>query len=138
MSCTSDCTWIDPVCFDGIRLWVGGMHNLGIHRYRLVNGELVRDGVLRYPGEMSFSQGVRVRGKKLYTIHTFGSMDGLFEFEIPKTLTDDVVQPIRVWPIQETVMHLEGFSFIPGTKDEIWHAQSSQVDRYKLIGLDSK
>ena len=132
---TADCTWIDPVCFDGTYLWVGEMHNLGIHRYRLAKGELQRAGVLRYPSEMSFSQGVRVRGKKLYTIHTFGSMDGLFEFDIPDELGDAVVQPVRVWPIQETVLHLEGFDFIPGTKDEIWHAQNSQVDRYRLDGI---
>ena len=132
---TADCTWIDPVCFDGTYLWVGEMHNLGIHRYRLAEGELQPAGVLRYPPEMSFSQGVRVRGKKLYTTHTFGSMDGLFEFDIPDKLTDDVVQPVRVWPIPETVTHLEGFDFIPGTKDEIWHAQNTQVDRYRLDGV---
>lgn len=40
---TADCTWIDLVCFDGTRLWVGEMHNLGIHCYRLVNDEVVRD-----------------------------------------------------------------------------------------------
>ena len=78
---------------------------------------------------------MRVRGKKLYTIHTFGSMDGLFEFDIPDELGDAVVQPVRVWPIQETVLPLEGFDFIPGTKDEIWHAQNSQVDRYRLDGI---
>ena len=133
---TDDCTWIDPVAFDGKYLWVGEMNNLGIHRYRLEGGDLVRAGVLRYPSAMSFSQGVRVRGKRLYSIHTFGSMDGLFEFEIPEELTEDVVQPVRVWPIQETVLHLEGFDFIPGTNNEIWHAQSSQVDRYRLHGVD--
>ena len=134
---TEDCTWIDPVCFDGTHLWVGEMHNLGIHRYRLVDGKLVRDGVLRYPPEMSFSQGVRIRGNKLYTIHTFGSMDGLFEFELPSCLTAEVQRPTRVRPIQETVMHLEGFDFVPGTKNQIWHAQGSQVDRYRLDGLDA-
>ena len=58
-----------------------------------------------------------------------------FEFDIPDKLTDDVVQPVRVWPIPETVTHLEGFDFIPGTKDEIWHAQNTQVDRYRLDGV---
>ena len=79
---------------------------------------------------MGFSQGIRIRENKLYTIHTFRSMDGLFEFELPQLLSDDVINPTRVWPIQETVQHLEGFDFIPGTTNEIWHAQDSQVDRY--------
>lgn len=133
---TEDCKWIDPVSFDGKYLWVGEMNNLGIHRYRLEGDELVRAGVLRYPEAMSFSQGLRVRENRIYSIHTFGSMDGLFEFEIPERLTEEVVQPVQVWPVQETVMHLEGFDFIPGTKNEIWHAQSSQVDRYRLQSLN--
>ena len=127
---TEHVTWIDPVCFDGTHLWVGDMSDLGIHRYRLVEGKLVRDGVFRYLKAMSFSQGVRIVGKKLYTIHTFGSMDGLFEFDIPAELTSSVNQPTRVWDIQETRMHLEGFDFVPGQPKGIWHAQGSQVDLY--------
>ncbi len=130
------CDWIDPVTFDGTYLWVGEFGNLGLHRYRLdENDDLIPDGILRYPSAMSFSQGVRTLGDKLYTIHTFDSMDGLFEFEIPDSLTEMVQQPTRVWPIQETIMHLEGFDFIAGTQNEIWHAQSSQVDRYSLDGV---
>jgi len=134
---TADVTWIDPVCFDGGHLWVGDMSDLGIHRYRISSGELVRDGIFRYPKAMSFSQGVRIVGRKLYTIHTFGEMDGLFEFDIPQKLTEAVQQPTRVWDIQETLMHLEGFDFVPGQGNQIWHAQGGQVDRYVLEGLDS-
>jgi len=133
---TEHVTWIDPVCFDGRHLWVGDMSDLGIHRYRLVDGKLVRDGVFRYPKAMSFSQGIRIVGRKLYSIHTFGSMDGLFEFDIPAELTSTVNQPIRVWDIQETRMHLEGFDFVPGRPNRIWHAQGDQVDQYVLEGLD--
>ncbi len=132
---TEQCTWVDPVFFDGQHVWVGEMHNLGIHRYRLEHGKLVHSGVLRYPKEMSFSQGIRIRDGRLYSIHTFGSMDGLFEFQIPHKLTDEVIWPRRVWPIQESTMHLEGFDFVPGIPDEIWHAQGTQVDRYRLVGL---
>ena len=132
---TKDLTWIDPVCFDGTYLWVGDLSDLGIHRYKFIDDKLVRDGVLRYPGAMHFSQGVRIVGNKLYTIHTFGSMDGLFEFKIPNPLTDKVIQPTRVWEIKETRMHLEGFDFLPGHGNQIWHAQGSQVDRYELMGL---
>jgi glycosyl hydrolase family 10 len=135
---TSDVTWIDPVCFDGKFLWVGDLSDLGIHRYRFVEDKIVRDGIFRYPKEMHFSQGIRVVGDKLYTIHTFGSMDGLYEFEIPKQLTAAVNQPMRVWTIQETRMHLEGFDFIPGKPNQIWHCQGGWVDRYELQGLTSQ
>lgn len=132
---TRDVKWIDPVCFDDERLWVGDLSDLGIHRYRFVGKELVRDGVFRYPKAMHFSQGIRVVGRKLYTIHTFGTMDGLFEFDIPDALTGAVIQPARVWEIQETRSHLEGFGFVPGRPNQIWHAQGRQVDRYELDGL---
>ncbi len=136
---TDDVTWIDPVCFDGKYVWVGDNSDLGIHRYRFTNdGGLIRDGVFRYPGEMHFSQGVRVVGRKLYSIHTFGSMDGLFQFEIPDTLSDAVNFPVRVWDIQEMQGHLEGFDFVPGHPNQIWHAQFSQVDRYILDGLPER
>ena len=129
---TKDLTWIDPVCFDGQHLWVGDLRDLGIHRYRTDGHRLVRDGVLRYPKPMHFSQGLRVVGKKLYSIHTFGEMKGLFEFDLPDTLTAAIQQPTRFWKIQETTMHLEGFDFIPGRPNELWHAQGKQVDRYEL------
>lgn len=132
---TDDVKWIDPVCFDGHRLWVGDLSDLGIHRYQIVNNELVRDAIFRYPQAMGFSQGIRVVAGKLYTIHTFESMDGLFEFDIPDTITDAINDPVRVWQIQETKMHLEGFDFVPGHPDQIWHAQGKQVDRYRLDGL---
>ncbi len=134
---SDDVTWIDPVCFDGTSLWVGDLSDLGIHRYRLVNDELIRDGVFRYPAAMHFSQGIRVIGKKLYTIHTFGDRDGLYEFDIPDVLTEAINEPTRVWNIQETRMHLEGFDFVPGTPDQIWHAQGKWVDRYSLNRLES-
>lgn len=129
---TADVKWIDPVCFDGASLWVGDLSDLGIHRYRMAGDELKRDGVLRHPAEMGFSQGIRVKGNRLYSIHTFGSMDGLFEFEIPETLSDEVVYPVRVWDVQGTRSHLEGFDFVPGAPDRIWHAQGDQVDEYIL------
>ncbi|QDV49444.1 hypothetical protein [Gimesia fumaroli] len=132
---SDELTWIDPVCFDGKFLWVGDLRDLGIHRYKISGDKLVRVGTFRYPKEMHFSQGVRVVGNKLYTIHTFGSMDGLFEFDIPDELTDAVNHPTRVWPIQETKMHLEGFDFLPSVPNQIWHAQGKQVDRYELKGL---
>ena len=132
---TKDITWIDPVCFDGASLWVGDLSDQGIHRYQLQDDQLVRVGTFRYPPQMHFSQGIRIVGGKLYTIHTFGKMDGLYEFDIPKQLTEAVNQPTRVWSIQETHTHLEGFDFVPGTTDEIWHAQGKWVDRYKLDGL---
>jgi len=132
---TTDLTWIDPVCFDGKHLWVGDLRNLGIHRYRIAGDKLINTGALRYPSAMHFSQGVRVRGNKLYSIHTFGSRDGLFEFTLPKKLSKTVQQPTRVWAIQETKMHLEGFAFIPGHPGQIWHVQGSQVDRYQLSGF---
>lgn len=135
---TKDLEWIDPVCFDGKRLWVGD--STGIFRYKLVDGELINDGAFRYPGEMGFSQGIRVVGNKLYTIHTFGSMDGLYEFDIPDPLPIPATknQPTRVWEIQETKMHLEGFDFVPGHPNQIWEAQGSQVDRYELASLPEK
>ena len=132
---TKDVKWIDPVCFDGTHLWVGDLSDLGLHRYRFAEDKLTRDGILRYPKPMHFSQGIRVVGNKLYTIHTFGNMDGLFEFDIPKKLTDTIQQPTRVWPIQETKMHLEGFAFVPGKANQLWHAQGKQVDLYELKGL---
>ena len=115
---------------------MGDLSDLGIQRYRLSEDNLVREGIFRYPPEMHFSQGIRVIGGKLYTIHTFGERNGLFQFDVPAVLNDAVNQPTRRWNIQETRMHLEGFDCIPGTKDQIWHAQGSQVDRYRLDGLD--
>ena len=132
---SGDVNWIDPVCFDGQYLWVGDASDLGIHRYQIVGNALIRDAIFRYPQAMHFSQGIRVVANKLYSIHTFGSMDGLFEFEIPETIEDRVNRPTRVWQIQETKMHLEGFDFVPGYPNEIWHAQGMQVDRYRLEGL---
>jgi len=132
---TQDVTWIDPVCFDGQFLWVGDLSDLGIHRYRLDSEEPVRDGVFRYPAAMHLSQGIRVVGRKLYTIHTFGDMDGLFEFDLPDQITAEVQQPKRVWMLAENQMHLEGFDFVPGMTGQIWHAQGSQVDRYELQQL---
>ncbi len=132
---SQDVTWIDPVCFDGAHLWVGDLSDLGIHRYTLVDGKLVRDGIFRYPKAMHFSQGIRVVGNKLYSIHTFGTMDGLFEFDLPSTLTNAVNHPKRRWDIKETRTHLEGFDFVPGNPTQIWHAQGSLVDRYALQGL---
>ncbi len=129
---TDKLTWIDPVCFDGKYLWIGDLSDLGIHRYQLKDDQLVHTGALRYPKEMHFSQGIRVIDNKLYTIHTFGKMDGLFEFDLPETLTNKEVKPVRSWPIQETVSHLEGFDFLPGKPFEIWHAQGSFVDHYRL------
>jgi len=134
---TRDLTWIDPVCFDGTHLWIGDLRDLGIHRYRFDGDRIVRDGVFRYPGAMHFSQGVRIVGSKLYSIHTFGSMDGLFEFDLPRTLDSSIRQPTRVWEIAETRMHLEGFDFVPGHPDQIWHSQGGQVDRYRLSGIKS-
>jgi hypothetical protein len=135
---TKDVTWIDPVCFDGTHVWVGDLSDLGLHRYRLADGKLMRDGIFRYPKAMHFSQGIRVVGRKLYTIHTFGTMDGLFEFNIPEKLSAAIQQPTRVWPIQETKMHLEGFDFLPGKPNHLWHSQGKQVDLYELKGLPAK
>jgi glycerophosphoryl diester phosphodiesterase len=132
---TKDLTWIDPVCFDGTHLWIGDLRDQGIHRYRFEGDRIVRDGTFRYPGGMHFSQGVRIAGGKLYSIHTFGSMDGLFEFNLPSTLDKTIQQPTRVWEIAETRMHLEGFDFVPGHPDQIWHSQGGQVDRYRLAGV---
>jgi hypothetical protein len=134
---SKDVTWIDPVCFDGGHLWVGDLSDLGIHRYKLADGHLVRDGIFRYPKAMHFSQGIRIAGNKLYSIHTFGTMDGLFEFELPGKLDDSVRHPSRVWSIQERRSHLEGFAFVPGRPNQIWHAQGNEVDRYELDGLGS-
>jgi hypothetical protein len=47
-------------------------------------------------------------------------------------LTTAIHLPTRVWKIRETKMHLEGFDFIPGRPNELWHAQGKQVDRYEL------
>ena len=134
---TKDVKWIDPVCFDGTHLWVGDLSDLGLHRYRFAEDKLTRDGVLRYPKPMHFSQGIRVVGSKLYTIHTFGNMDGLFEFKLPEKLGTGVHQPTRVWAIAENRMHLEGFDFAPGKPNQIWHSQGNQVDRYQLSGIGS-
>ena len=54
--------------------------------------------------------------------------------DIPDLPSEAVNQPIRVWAIEETRMHLEGFDFVPGSADQIWHAQGKQVDRYLLHG----
>ncbi|MEE3371872.1 MAG: glycerophosphodiester phosphodiesterase family protein [Planctomycetota bacterium] len=127
-----DVTWIDPVCFDGRYLWVGDLSDLGIHRYLIDGEKLVRKGVFRYPSGMHFSQGLRIVGNKMYTIHTFGDQDGLFEFDLPEQLTEKIQQPTRVWAIAENRSHLEGFDFLPGNPDQIWHAQGSHVDHYEL------
>ncbi len=133
---TRDVKWIDPVCFDGEHLWIGDLSDLGIHRYRLTeDGRLVRAGVLRYPRELHFSQGLRVVGNRLYSIHTFGSAEGLFEFVLPERLTEEARFPVRQWPVRRTGMHLEGFDFVPGHPNRIWHAQGNHVDRYVLEGL---
>jgi hypothetical protein len=133
---THQVKWIDPVCFDGRHLWVGDLSDLGIHRYRFTrDGRLVRDGILRYPRELHFSQGIRVVGDRLYSIHTFGSMEGLFEFVIPEKLSDAPCHPIRSWNIRRTGMHLEGFDFVPGRPNQLWEAQGNHVDRYELEGL---
>ena len=63
---------------------------------------------------------------------------GLFEFDLPKKLTDAINQPTRVWPIQETKMHLEGFAFVPDKPNQLWHSQGKQVDLYELKGLPVK
>ncbi|MEO1991913.1 MAG: glycerophosphodiester phosphodiesterase family protein [Pirellulales bacterium] len=135
---SDDVTWVDPVCFDGEYLWVGDLSDLGIHRYRINGNELEHDGVLRYPKEMHFSQGLRVRGKKVYSMHTFAGMDGLFEFHLPEKLTNQIQHPVRVWHIAEPSMHLEGFDFLPEKPMEIWHAQGTQVDRYRLSATDAR
>jgi len=127
-----DVTWIDPVCFDGRYLWVGDLSDLGIHRYAIEGEKLVRQGVFRYPSGMHFSQGLRIVGKKLYTIHTFGDQDGLFEFDLPEQLTEQIQRPTRVWEIAENRTHLEGFDFLPGKPHQIWHAQGAYVDHYEL------
>jgi hypothetical protein len=132
---TSDVTWIDPVCFDGTHVWVGDLSDLGIHRYKIKGDKLVRDAIFRYPGAMHFSQGLVIRDKRLYTIHTFGEMDGLFEFDLKQLATGKENRPQRSWPIAESTMHLEGFDFVPGTRDQVWHSQGQQVDRWQLDGL---
>jgi len=133
---TDDVTWIDPVYFDGEHLWVGDASDLGIHRYHFdKQGSLVRDGIFRYQEELHFSQGIRIVGDKLYSIHCFGSMKGLYEFQIPEQLTEQINYPTRVWNVEASGAHLEGFDFIPGQPDQIWHAQFDHVDRWKLEGL---
>ncbi len=129
---TTKLTWIDPVCFDGTHLWVGDLRNLGIHRFRVDGDKLHHSGTLRYPKKMHFSQGIRIKGSLMYSIHTFGSMDGLFEFTIPEELSETPVTPNKVWKIPELYTHSEGFEFVPGTDNEIWHAQSSAVERIRL------
>ena len=81
---------------------------------------------------MSQDTDIRVRNECLYSIHTFGTMDGLYEFPIAALRTEAINQPLRFWPIAESTMHLEGFDFVPDKEDEIWHAQGSQIDRWKL------
>lgn len=130
---TQDLKWIDPVCFDGERLWVGDLSDLGIHCYRQKDGNWQRIGTLRYPKAMHFSQGLRVRGNQLYSMHTFGAMDGLFEFNIPDDF-EAMQEPQRVWHIPESRQHLEGFAFVPGSEGEILHAQGDAVDRIQLLG----
>ena len=129
-------TWIDPVSFDGQYLWIGSSPS-AFHRYRLTEGDdLAPQGVLRYPGAMDFSQGIRVVSNRLYSIHTFGTMDGLFEFIIPETFTDVFVDPVRHWDIQESNGHLEGFAFLEGqTPARLWHAQIDRIDLYELDGI---
>ena len=132
---TADITWIDPVYFDGTHVWVGDLSDLGVHRYRIDGERLVRDAIFRYPGAMHFSQGLVIQNKRLYSIHTFGNMDGLYEFDLASLKTDGENKPRRSWAIAESTMHLEGFDFLPGKTDEIWHAQGQQVDHWKLAGL---
>ena len=132
---TGDVTWIDPVFFDGTHVWVGDLSDLGIHRYEIKGDKLVRDAIFRYPKAMHFSQGLVIRDKRLYTIHTFGEMDGLYEFELEKLTTEKENKPQRRWAIAESTMHLEGFDFVPGTRDQVWHSQGQQVDRWQLDGL---
>ena len=61
----------------------------------------------------------------------------MFAFRIA-TLKPDVVNvPERVWPITESTMHLEGFDFVPGRPEEIFEAQGSQVDRWRLCPPDT-
>lgn len=129
---TKDVTWIDPVCFDGQHVWVGDLSDLGIHRYRIDEDQLVRDGVLRYPSNLHFSQGIRVVGRRLFSIHTFGEADGIFEFALPEKLTEERQRPVAHWHVPESRMHLEGFDFVPGKPCQIWHAQGRQVDRLEL------
>lgn len=129
---TADVTWIDPVCFDGAHVWVGDMSDMGIHRYRIEGERLVRDGVLRYPAPLHFSQGIQIRGDRLYSMHTFGDWDGLMEFDISGLDGEETRSPLRAWKVPETRMHLEGFDFVPGKKGEIWHAQGTVVERLRL------
>ena len=129
---TSKLNWIDPVCFDGRHLWIGDLSDLGIHRYRFDGEEILHTGTLRYPKEMHFSQGIRIKNNNLYSIHTFGSMDGLFEFPLPAELNESPVTPTRAWRIPELFTHTEGFAFVPGNDLEIWHAQYRYVDKIKL------
>ena len=70
-----------------VPMWVS---DLEIHRYCVNGSELVRDSVFRCPPLMHFSQGIHIVGRKLCTIHTFGDLDGLFEFEAPEQLTDEI------------------------------------------------
>ena len=74
-------------------------------------------------------------GHKLYSIHCFGAMKGLFEFEVSEELTERINYPVRVWNVETTWAHLEGFDFIPGCPNQIWEAQHDHVDRYVLEGL---
>lgn len=132
---TADVTWIDPVCFDGRRVWVGDMSDLGIHAYRIQGDSLVREGILRYPKELHFSQGIQVRGTRLYSMHTFGDWDGLAEFDIAGFAGELTVSPRRVWDVPETLIHHEGFDFVPDRPGVIWHAQGKAVEALSLSGF---
>ena len=137
---TTEMTWIDPVCFGGEHLWVGDLsHGAAIYRYLLTgDDQLVYEGKVTYPGELSFSQGIRIVDNRLYSIHTFGSMEGLYEFILPEILTEeDFISPARTWGVQRTGGHLEGFAFLPGHPEQIWEslANGDHVDRYILGGI---
>ncbi len=132
---TNDVTWIDPVCFDGTYVWVGDLSDMGIHRYRVEGEALVRTGVLRYPKSLHFSQGIQVRGNKLYSMHTFGDWDGLMEFDLSDIDLNRRQTPVRSWTVPETRMHLEGFDFLPGKSNRIWHAQGKLVNCFDLEAL---
>jgi len=140
-------TIIDPVTFDGEYLWIG-QRSSSLQRFLLEeNGNITPKGVLNYDEDLyKISQGLRVAGDRLYSIHTFGTAgDGLFEFIIPENLENLVevdVAPVRRWNMQRTPpmqgnpgQHLQGFGFVPGSPDEIWEAQGFTVDRYVMEGL---
>lgn len=133
---TADVTWIDPVCFDGKRVWVGDMSDLGIHAYRLQGEKLEREGILRYPRALHFSQGIQVRGSRLYSMHTFGDWEGLAEFDISGFQGDQSIAPRRMWAVPETLIHHEGFDFVSGRPGVIWHAQGKAVEELTLSNFE--